>query len=139
MATYTEYPNGHKTAPLLMASASSPAVTTLSNTFDASRLALAAADVVEVLAVPAGTFVHKVFMEVVGAEDGTINVGDGADPDGYIVAGSTATAGARSMGAGALASGKFYADADTIDITVPANTDFSMLKVRLVASVTTIG
>lgn len=139
MATYTEYPDGRKTAVSLMAAASAPAMTTLEATFEATKLAVVAEDVVELLRIPAGTYVHKVFMHVISAEDGTINVGDGAEPDGYVAAGDTSVAGSRAVGGGALATGKFYAADDTIDLSVPVAGEFSGLKVRIVASVTTIG
>lgn len=139
MATYNKYPNGRSTVVKAMAAASAPAVTTMSATFDASRLALAAEDIVELLHIPAGTFVHKVFIEVEAAEDGTVNVGDGDDPDGYVAGADTSTAGTRAVGGGALSTGKFYAADDTIDVAVPTAVSFSALQLRVVASVTLMG
>lgn len=141
MATFTDYTNGRPVAATGGTGAAAfPAVTTMQNEFDASRLNLAAADVVEVLNVPAGTFVHKVFVHVIIGEDGqTINVGDGDDPDGYVAAADASTEGTRVVGAGALSAGKFYAEADTIDIEVPATMAFTSLRVRVVAMVTAIG
>jgi len=141
MATFTKYLDGR---PVVASgggnAAGYPAVTVIQNTFDASRLPLDAADVVEVLNVPAGTFVHKVFVEVLNGETGqTLNVGDGTDPDGYVAAAAVATDGVRLMGGGAYSAGKFYAEADTIDVAVPATMAYDTLRVRVVASVTAIG
>lgn len=140
MATFTDYADGRTIANSGGTGAAGfPAVTTMQNVFDASRRNLAAGDVVEVLAVPAGCYVHKVFVEVLDGEAGqTINVGDGADPDGYVAAGDASTAG-YLVGGGALASGKLYTEADTIDIEVPATMAYTSLRVRVVAMVTALG
>lgn len=140
MATYNTYADGKSTVSTATAAASAPAVTTLEQTFDAAKRNLAAEDVVELIRLPAGTAVHKVFVEVLSGESGqTLNVGDGDDPDGYVAAADVATTGTRAMGGGALADGKFYADSDTLDIEVPATKEYSGLKVRVVASVTMMG
>jgi hypothetical protein len=135
MATYTTYTDS---TPVVRSGGSNaagfPAVTVFENTFDATRRNLAAADVVELINIPAGTLVQKVFVQVVSGEAAqTLNVGDGADPDGYVAAADVSTSGTRVMGAGALAAGKFYAAADTIDIEVPATKAYATLRVRVVA------
>lgn len=140
MATYTDYENGR---PIVATggtgAAGFPAVTTMQNVFDASRRNLTAADVAEVLTVPAGTYVHDVFVEVLDGEtDQTINVGDGDDPDGYVAAGDVASSG-YIHGDGALASGKLYTEEDTIDIEVPTDKAYESLRVRIVAMVTALG
>lgn len=141
MATFTTYSDGTNIAASSGSGAASyPAQSTIQGVFDASKRALAAADVVTVLNLPAGTYVHKVFYKVLaGDATQTMNVGDGADPDGYVAAADVATTGNSGVGAGALATGKFYAAADTIDIEVPALKAFDTLKVKLVAVVTMIG
>ena len=122
-----------------VAAASFPAVTTLEQTFDATKRVLAAADVVELISIPAGTHVLNVYVEVLEGEAAqTLNVGDGADPDGYVAAATVATTGARVLGAGAIV-GKLYSAADTIDIAVPATMAYASLKVRVVAMVTMLG
>lgn len=99
----------------------------------ASATALAATDVLEVLPVPAGTFVLSVGYDVTTAEGAaaTIDVGDGADPNGYLDAVDL-----NSTGSGAMAlalteaapntvtgysAGKYYAADDTIDISLDQN------------------
>lgn len=139
MATFDTYANGKSTVRKADAAASYPAVTTQTVQFDATKRALAAEDVVELLSIPAGTQVHYVYVEVIVGEAGqTLDVGDGADPDGYVAAADVATTGTRLMGGGAL-NGKFYADADTIDLHVPATMAYASLHVRVVAMVTMMG
>jgi hypothetical protein len=142
MATYDEY-RDHR--PVVASGGSNaagfPEVTVFRNVVDVGRLpaTLEAGDVVEVLQIPANTFVHKVFVRVVEGETGTLNVGDGADVDGYVATANVGTTGTVVMGAGAFAAGKFYAAADTIDIEVPAAQTFETLRVEIVAAVVAIG
>lgn len=139
MATYTTYANGSSTVNSAVAAASFPMVTTVEQTFDATRRTLAAEDVVEMISIPAGTHVHAVYVEVLEGEAGqTLNVGDGDDPDGYVAAADVATTGTRVLGGGALGD-KFYDAADTIDLEVPATKAFTTLRVRVVAMVTMMG
>lgn len=143
MTTFTTYNDGStisdrsgRVAP------GAPDVTVIHGEFDASQRNLAAGDVAEVLAIPAGTDVHFVYVEVLTTDDAThvFNVGDGADPDGY-VAGAAADALATSKGAGAIAAAgsKFYAAADTIDIEAAVGDPLDTLKVRIIACVTMTG
>lgn len=141
MSTFKEYTTGR---PIVATGGSNaagyPAVTVMQNTFDASLRNLAAGDVAEVLHVPAGTYVHKVFVHVMGAEaDENINVGDGDDTDGFVANASVGTEDARIMGAGDYAGGKFYAEADTIDIHMPTGKSLQAARVRIVAVVAAIG
>jgi len=99
----------------------------------ASATALAATDVLEVLPVPAGTHVLSVGYEVTTAEGAvaTMDVGDGADPNGYLDAVNLNSAGSGVMtlalteGAPntvtGYSAGKYYAAADTIDISLDHN------------------
>lgn len=138
MATFNTYANGTSTVNSAVAAASFPAVTTLEQTFDATKRSLAAADVVEMISVPAGTHVHAVYWEVLSVDAAqTFDVGDGTDVDGFVAAASAATA-TKGLGAG-IAVGKFYAAADTIDLHVPATMALDTLKVRVVAMVTLMG
>lgn len=117
-----------------------PAVTMFEGVYDASKRALAAADVVELIKLPARSYVVKVFYHVItGDATQTLNIGDGANVAGYVAAADVATAGTSGVGAGAFATGKFYATADTIDLEVPVGKALDTLKVRVVALVAAIG
>ena len=141
MANFTTYPNGEVIAAAAGGNAASlPAVDMLVGVFDAARQNLAAGDTVDLINVPAGTFVQKVFAHVLnGDATQTLNVGDATDRDGYVAAADVATTGTRAMGAGAYATGKFYATADKITLEVPATKALDTLKVRVVAFVAAIG
>lgn len=93
----------------------------------AGATALAAADVLEVLPVPAGTIVRNVGIEVhATAAAGTIAAGDGTAAAGYLAA--TVVTALGSFGgvpvlndgafAPTLSGGKRYGAADTIDVTI---------------------
>ena len=117
-----------------------PMVTVLENTYDATRRPMEAGDELELINVPAGTYVLKVFVHVLnGQADQTLDVGDGDDSDGWVDGADVATTGTRAMGAGAYAAstgalvGKFYSAADTIDLECPSGKEFTTLKVRVVA------
>lgn len=145
MATYTTYDNASGGAVIAASSggnyAGSPVQTVLTNIFDASKRNLAAADVAEVVDIPAGTHVQQVLIEVLTVDNAghKVLVGDGADPNGYV----TATEGAidalatlRGNGAyvdaTAAGVGKFYAAADTIDITANTGDALDTLKLRII-------
>lgn len=152
MATYTTYSDGSSiTGQSGSNAASYPVSTVISGVFDASKRNLAAADVATVLDIPAGTFVHKVLYKVLTADASqTVNIGDGSDVDGFIAAADVGTAGNAGMTTLALtegtpntvsgySAGKFYSEADTIDIEVPATKSLDTLKIKLVAVVTIVG
>jgi hypothetical protein len=103
--------------------------------------ALAVGDVLEVLPIPAGTIVSNVALVVVTtAASGTIAIGDGTAPSGYLAAQSVVATGifggVPTISAGAfspaLSGGKVYATADTIDITIGTAVPTTAV-VRLVA------
>lgn len=141
MANYTTYANGDLISRGSGSNAAGlPAVTMFEGVFDASRRNLAAGDTVDLIPLPAGSFVQKVFIQVLtGDASQTLNVGDSTDRDGYVAAANVGTAGTRVMGAGAYASGKFYAAADNITLEVPTTMALDTLKVRVVAFVAAIG
>lgn len=131
MATYSTYPDGK---PILGASggnaAGFPMVTVLEGTFDASKLALVAADVVQLINIPAGTLVHATGYEVlVGDATETMNIGDGGNVSRYFTAADVGTTGNKT--ALGIATGYFYSAADTIDLTVPAADAADVLKIRV--------
>lgn len=113
----------------------------LYNQWDFSEDGGGTSDVVEMLLVPAGTFVFSVVHVVNTAEGGTSTgtVGDGDDADGWIASvnnNDTAGTALQSNGKFTLADGtpntitythaygaqggKYYASEDTIDITLSA-------------------
>lgn len=138
MTTFTTYADGQPQGPsagptetIAMNSggnyAGAPCRTVLTNVFDASRRNLASTDVVELINIPAGTFVEAVIFEIItaNAASQTMSVGDGNGTSSWVSAAATdAAAGTKTLGAGAYAiatgtsatNGKFYATADTIDI-----------------------
>lgn len=141
MTHFTTYTDGTAiTAASGGNAASAPAMYALEGIFDAAQRNLAAEDTAAVITIPAGTYVYAVFYEVItGDATQTMDVGDGDDPNGWVAAADVATAGNTGVGAGALAGGKYYATADTLDIQAPATKAFDALKVRIVAHVGTVG
>jgi len=103
---------------------------------DAGLTALAAADILEVIKVPAQTLVTHVALEVTTAEGGTltVDVGDGDNPDGYLDGvNANATAAYISVaGTDAFEQGKFYTAADTIDIVLNNAADAAVMKLTAV-------
>ena len=94
------------------------------NTLNFDTTNVAASDVVQAIKIPANALVTRVSVIVRTAEGGTCTatVGDGTDADGWDVssnfnaAANTVTV--STVGTDALAVGKFYASADTIDFTM---------------------
>lgn len=120
--------------------AGAPAMTVVEGIFDAYRRNLDALDTVEVLPIPAGTFVYKVLYEVLNGEASqTLNVGDADDKDGFVAAADVATTGASGVGGGAYAAGRYYADGGVLLVECPTTKAYAALKVRVVAQVGTIG
>lgn len=142
MATYTTYTDGSTIAAGSGGSyAGSPCRTVLTGVYDATRRNTTAADVIEVLRIPAGTVVENVVLEVVTIEASatpTIAVGDGSGTSSWVGATTTATAG-KTLGAGAYvaAGGKFYAAADTLDLLIPTGDAATTLvcKVHAICSI----
>lgn len=143
MTTYTTYLDGGDTITDFSGGnyAGAPAQTVLTGIFDASKRNLAAADVAEVVAIPAGFWVHQVLVEVLTTDDSghKFEVGDGTDPNGYVTAtegAADATAFIRGNGAyvdaTAAGVGKLYTAADTIDVLANTGDPLDTLKVRII-------
>lgn len=117
-----------------------PAFTVIENVYDASKQNSIAADVVQILTIPAGTFVLNVTAEVETVDDaGTYDIGDGDTPAGWIANDTMEDANvALGGGAYAAAGGKLYAAADTIDI-VPNDATMDTFKVRVQALCVILG
>jgi hypothetical protein len=98
----------------------------------AGATALAAADVLEVIPLAAGTLVLEAGYEVTTAEGATctIMIGDGTDPDGWVAAANLNTlASAASTGAYTNTT-VYYAATDTIDITLGHDaTDAAVVRI----------
>lgn len=137
MATYTDSRGFNKGTAAYPADALNKAtrveivldfVAILAARLAAGATALAAADVLEVIPVPAGTVVSNVGMSVItaGAATSTIAMGDGSAAAGYLAATAASAVGISGgvpvLAAGAfaptLSGGKLYAVDDTIDITI---------------------
>jgi hypothetical protein len=91
----------------------------------AGQAALGAADVMELIKVPAGTWVPACFIQSVTAEGATatVQLGDGADANGFIDSSSiNAVAWYSSLATTAysvaVGGGKLYSSEDTIDLTL---------------------
>lgn len=106
----------------------------LSGVYDATKDVGAAADVVQVLTIPAGTMVQEVITDVDTIEDSTLtfDVGDGVDPNGWEDAVNGETLG-KTKGDGAFeALGKLYLTADTIDMTLDDAADTVKVTIRAI-------
>jgi hypothetical protein len=106
---------------------------------DAGLTALTAGDVLEVVKIPANTLVLGVALNVTTAEGGTltIDVGDGADPDGYLDGVNANATAAYSLAPSAgtptgYASGKFYTAEDTIDVVTVNAADTAVMSLTVV-------
>ena len=93
-----------------------------------SETACLSGDVVQCLDIPANSVVFKVGAKVLTAEAGTHTLGDGADVDGYLTALDSSSTGV-SLAGGALAGGKYYSVADTIDLVLGADMDSGKVSV----------
>ena len=104
--------------------------------------ALAATDIIELLAIPAGTVVRNVYITTIRAATGTAltaNIGvTGGDVDGFDAAVSlkgtagTITGGVGGTDANVTANGLVFTSADTIDAvlaTVTAVTNYGKIKI----------
>jgi hypothetical protein len=107
----------------------------------ASQAALAADDVLQVIPVKAGQFAQLALAEVITAEGetATLEVGDGADPNGFLDAvNANATGQSASLATTAysvaVGGGKLYTADDTIDVAL-RTAAFNVAKIRLVAVV----
>lgn len=112
--------------------------------FDTGDVHVAAQEASAIVNVPAGTLVLDVLanVNVAFTESVTLDIGDGSDADGWLATAKIAPTSAVSTGlfkrtskatAEAFAGGKYYAAADTIDITVGgADVDAGELDVYIV-------
>jgi hypothetical protein len=148
MAVRDTYTGGQETTATGGANAAGfPAPVVFENVIDFSKLAVAAAqnDVVPVLEIPAHTLIQGVQWEVEGVEGAARNfaIGDGSDTDGFI---ASTSANALANGASALtlaegtpntisgySAGKYYSDADTIDILAVTNGGLTAARIRVKA------
>lgn len=99
-------------------------------------------DVLQVLSIPANTLVlwTAVDVEIVEGGTATATLGDGDDPDGFIPSanlnsgGTTAQALALTTGTPntvtGYSNGKFYAEADTIDLVLANDCDAAKVRIR---------
>ena len=95
--------------------------------------------VIQLIAVPANTYVHSVVYECTTAEGGTLtfNIGDdvsgGGDVDGWDAGVEGNSAAGKILGDGAhSAAGKLYIAADTIDVIALNAADAAAIKVQAV-------
>ena len=139
MATYSTYTNGGSILNRGGANAAGvPAVTVITNVFDAAERNVTAADVVQLLSIPARTMVHGVQYQVLTGEAAqTMSLGHGGAPTQYASAVDVATTGNTACSAGTTEI--YYSAADTIDITVPSGKAYTTLKVRVSAICTLFG
>ena len=106
----------------------------------AGATALTSGDVLEVIQLPAKTYVMAVGLDVTTAEGGTltIDIGDGSAADGYLdgvdanTVASYASALALTEGAPntvtGYSAGKYYAAADTIDVKTVNAADTAVMR-----------
>ncbi len=101
--------------------------------FDCSETNLVAGDTYQAIHLPANTLVTAVVVEVTTAEGGTgtVDIGDGADPDGWCD-GTNVNSATTSLGAGDLKAGKVYPSADTLDVLVNNALDTAVFTVRAI-------
>ena len=139
MATYSTYTNGGSILNRGGANAAGvPAVTVITNVFDAAERNVIAADVVQLLTIPARTMVHGVQYQVLTGEAAqTMSLGHGGAATQYASAVDVATTGNTACSAGTTEI--YYSAADTIDITVPSLKAYTTLKVRVSAICTLFG
>lgn len=140
MSTYSTYTKGGSILNRGGSNAAGvPAVTVITNVFDAAERNVTAADVVQLLSIPAKTMVHGVQYEVLtGQASQTMSLGDAANgATQYASAVDVGTTGNTGCSAGTTEI--YYSTADTIDITVPSAKAYTTLKVKVSAICTMFG
>jgi hypothetical protein len=139
MTTYATYTNGGSIPDRGGSNAAGvPAVTVITNVFDAAERNVTAADVVQLLSIPARTMVHGVQYQVLtGQASQTMSLGHAGAATQYASAVDVATTGNTGCSAGTTEI--YYSTADTIDITVPSTKAYTTLKVRVSAICTMFG
>lgn len=117
-----------------------PQYTVWENTFDAAERNLADADTVsKFLAIPKNTLVQSVFLEVLTPEDTvTVDVGDAADPNGWVAAQAVSSAGMFKGGGAYAAADKLYTADTDISFAVAAAAA-TVLKFRVVVVGVNVG
>lgn len=108
----------------------------------AAATALASADVLEVIPIPAKSLVMRVGADVTTAEGATatMHIGDGSDADGFMASVNLNSAASTAMSLAlteaapntvtGYSNGKYYAAADTIDVTLNHNSiDTAVVRV----------
>jgi len=146
MATYTKYANGTVVTASGGANAAGfPAFTVFENTVDFTKVStpLAINDVVQVISIPAGTWVMGVHWKIETVEGAARNfaVGDSTTTNGWI---TTTSANTLTSGTSTLAltegmpntitgysSGKYYSTASTIDVLAVTAGGLTTAKLRL--------
>ena len=127
MATYTITGAGTTGFP-----SSGPNVRVVAEVVDFSATTNAAADVFEVISVPANTVVLAAGINVVTADSagnsGTLALGDGTDADRFVAASTPAAAGQETP-IFATTAPKMYSAADTIDLTVATGAINAVVRV----------
>jgi hypothetical protein len=98
----------------------------------AGATALTGGDIIEAIPIPAKTSVLAVGLDVTTAEGGTltVDVGDEDNADGYLdgVNANTVASYATLDGATDYATGRYYAAADTIDVTIVNAADVAVMR-----------
>jgi len=114
---------------------------TVKVTYDAGETAVdvSVTGALELVAIPAGAYVSEVLINVETAEvDGSntvvLDIGDATDPDGWSVDADAETTGVtKDVDAAYMATwGKYYATADTIDVT-PSH-DLALCKFTVIVN-----
>ncbi len=112
--------------------------------FDAAKCNVGAGDTVELISIPANSFVAMVRYEVLTPEGATLtfDVGDGATPAGFVSNANGNSAGAEGVSAPVAltegtpntltgySGGKYYAAADTLDLVCDNAADAVKIKVQ---------
>ncbi len=137
MATLTSVAVGHTDGPLSYGKNGVIKVEKLVDFADklgaggvAGAVGMSAADVLPVINVPAGSYVRCVCRVLTASTDSstrTIDIGDGSDPDGFVDGADMKTTGRYHLAPALVDAtpntivgysfGKYYAAADTIDLT----------------------
>lgn len=137
MAEIVEYRGGE---PIARAAGSNtagvPAYSVITNVVEASRIdgGAAVADTVVALVIPAGMLVQSVVVEVIDTQPtGTVNVGDAADPDGWVAVQAMSAAG-YFLGGGAFAAGGKLYTADTDLLITPVVAALAGATLRVVVA-----
>ncbi len=131
MARITKFLKGAASAPLVHIGGHKIVAENVLD-FSADGFNVAAADEVEALILPAGAVVTAVLVETLTAEGGvaTVDVGNVADPNGWVAAADANAAANVIKGAGAYAAnGLRVSLSETLDIIPSADLDTAVLYI----------